>query len=129
MAIKEFDVFVIGTGSSGKKIAFDCAADGMKVAIADNREFGGTCANRGCDPKKVLAGVTEIYQSAKNLEGKGFLDIPKIDWESLQKYKQTFTGAVPAANEKRLVKAGITLYHQSPKFLDENTLSVEGKTV
>lgn len=129
MAIKEFDVFVIGTGSSGKTIAFDCAAAGMKVAIADNREYGGTCANHGCDPKKVLAGATEIYQAAKNLEGKGFIDIPTVDWESLQQYKQTFTSAVPAANEKRLIKAGITLYHQSPKFLDENTLSVEGKTV
>lgn len=129
MAIKEFDVFVIGSGSSGKKIAYDCAAEGMKVAIADNREFGGTCANRGCDPKKVLAGVTEVFQAAKNLEGKGLNSLPKIDWESLQQYKQTFTSAVPAANEKRLLKAGITLYHQSPKFLDENTLSVEGKTV
>lgn len=129
MAIKEFDVFVIGTGSSGKTIAFDCAAEGMKVAIADNREFGGTCANRGCDPKKVLAGVTEAYQAVKNLEGKGLGPIPKIDWESLQQYKQTFTSAVPAANEKRLAKMGITMYHQSPKFLDKNTLSIEGKTV
>ncbi|PWH84678.1 dihydrolipoyl dehydrogenase family protein [Brumimicrobium oceani] len=129
MAIKEFDVFVIGTGNSGKTIAFDCAAAGMKVAIADNREYGGTCANRGCDPKKVIAGVTDVYQSAKNLEGKGLTGIPKIDWENLQEYKQTFTSAVPAVNEKRLKKAGISLYHQSPKFLDENTLSVEGKTV
>ena len=53
MGIKEYDVFVIGTGTAGKNVAYDCAAEGMRVAIADNREFGGTCANRGCDPKKV----------------------------------------------------------------------------
>ena len=129
MAIKEFDVFVIGTGSSGKRIAFDCAAMGMKVAIADNREYGGTCANRGCDPKKVLSGVTEVYQAAKNLENKGLTSVPKIDWNSLQEFKQNFTSPVPIVNERRLIKAGISLYHQSPKFLDENTLSVEGKTV
>lgn len=129
MGIKKFDVFVIGTGSAGKTIAFDCAAEGMKVAIADNREFGGTCANRGCDPKKVLVGITEVYQKAKNLNGKGLIHSLKIDWESLQKYKNTFTSAVPAVTEKNLAKAGITMYHQSPKFLDKNTLSVEGKTV
>lgn len=129
MAIKEYDVFVIGSGTAGKSVAYDCIAEGMTVAIADNREYGGTCANRGCDPKKVLVGITEAFQMAKNLEGKGIVKAPNIDWQALQKYKSTFTDAVPAATERDLKKAGIDMYHQSPKFLDENTLSVEGKTV
>src|SRR5690554_3448429 len=129
MAIKEYDVFVIGSGTAGKTVAYDCVSEGMTVAIADNREFGGTCANRGCDPKKVLVGITEAFQLAKNLEGKGIVEAPKIDWTSLQKYKATFTDSVPAVTERDLKKAGIEMYHQSPKFLDENTLSVEGKTV
>lgn len=129
MAIKEFDVFIIGTGTAGKTVAYDCAADGMSVAIADEREYGGTCANRGCDPKKVLVGITEAYKLTKDLEGKGIVEAPKIDWVALQKFKSTFTTAVPAATERDLRKAGIEMYHQSPKFLDENTLSVEGKTV
>ncbi len=129
MAIKEYDVFVIGTGTAGKKVANDCAAEGMKVAIADNREFGGTCSQRGCDPKKVLVGITEAMQLSENLKGKGIVSVPKIDWTALQKFKSTFTDAIPAATEKDLQKAGIDIYHQSPKFLDQNTLSVEGKTV
>ena len=127
MAIKEFDVFVIGTGVQ-KNDSFDCAVAGMKVAIADNREYGGTSAIAACDPKSI-GHVTEIYQAAKNLENKGLTNIPKINWEHLQKYKQSFTGPVPIVNERRLFEAGISLYHQSPKFLDPNTLSVEGKTV
>lgn len=129
MVIKEFDVLVIGSGVSGKSIALDCASEGMKVAIADNREFGGTCAIRGCIPKKVLAGVTEVIQSARNLEGKGLESVPKIDWKSLQKFNHSFTNSVPLESEKSLKKAGITLFHQSPQFIDEHTLSVEGKTV
>ena len=129
MAIKEYDVFVIGTGTAGKTVAFDCAEEGMKVAIADNREFGGTCANRGCDPKKVLVGVTEAVQLSENLKGNGIISVPKISWKHLQKFKSTFTDAVPASTEKKLKEAGIEMFHQSPKFLDENTLSVEGKTV
>jgi len=129
MAIKEYDVFVIGTGTAGKTVAYDCAAEGMKVAIADNREFGGTCANRGCDPKKVLVGITEAMQLSENLKGNGIISVPKISWKDLQKFKCEFTDAVPASTEKKLKEAGIELYHQSPKFLNENTLSVEGKTL
>lgn len=129
MGFKHYDVFVIGTGTAGKGVAKDCAAAGMKVAIADNREYGGVCPNRGCDPKKVLVGATEIIQLAENLKGKGITSVPEINWQDLQKFKETFTSAIPAATEKDLKKAGIEMYHQSPKFLDENTLSVEGKTV
>jgi len=129
MGIKHYDVFVIGTGTAGKGVAKDCAAAGMNVAIADNREYGGVCPNRGCDPKKVLVGATEIVQLAENLKGKGITSVPGINWQDLQKFKENFTVAIPAATEKDLKKAGIEMYHQSPKFLDENTLSVEGKTV
>ncbi len=129
MGIKQYDVFVIGTGTAGKNVAMACAADGMKVAITDNREYGGTCPNRGCDPKKVLVGFTEIVQLAENLKGKGMVSVPEINWQDLQKFKDTFTEAIPFATERDLEKAGIEMYHQSPKFMDENTLSVEGKTV
>lgn len=129
MGIKHYDIFVIGTGTAGKGVAKDCAAAGLNVAIADNRAYGGTCPNRGCDPKKVLVGATEILQLAANLNGKGITETPSINWQDLQKFKQNFTSAIPAATEKDLKKAGIEMYHQSPRFLDENTLSVEGKTV
>jgi len=129
MGIEEFDVFVIGTGTAGKSVAKECVAEGLKVAIADNREFGGTCANRGCDPKKVLVGLTEILDRAGKMKGHGITKMPEFSWKDLMEFKKTFTGAVPAATEKDMKELGIKMYHQSPKFLDENTLSVEGKTV
>ncbi|GGZ54925.1 dihydrolipoyl dehydrogenase family protein [Mesonia mobilis] len=129
MGIEEFDVFVIGTGTAGKGVAKDCAEAGWKVAIADNREYGGTCPNRGCDPKKVLVGITEIIERSQNMLGLGISKMPEVNWQDLQKFKYKFTGAIPAATEKDLAELGIKMYHQSPKFLDENTLSVEGKTV
>ncbi|MFS4466616.1 dihydrolipoyl dehydrogenase family protein [Maribacter sp. 2210JD10-5] len=126
--MEEFDVFVIGSGVAGQTVAKACADKGKKVAIADRREFGGTCANRGCDPKKVLLGVTEIWEEAQNLKGKGIEKLPELNWKKLQKYKRSFTKAIPAATEKNLKKKGISLYHQSPEFVDERTLKVEGKT-
>lgn len=129
MAVLHFDVFIIGTGRSGRDVATACADAGKKVAVSDSREYGGTCANRGCDPKKVIVGLTEILQRAIDLKGFGINDVPGFSWEDLQKFKSGFTDAVPFVNERKLKEHGITLYHQSPKFIDKNTLSVEGKTV
>lgn len=129
MEIKEFDVFVIGTGSAGKTVAEACVEAGKKVAIADHREFGGTCANRGCDPKKVLVGLSEIMDRTEKMKGKGITQMPEFSWQDIQNFKKKFVDAVPAATEKDLKSLGIEMYHQSPQFLDENTLSVEGKTI
>ncbi len=129
MAFKEYDVFIIGTGTAGKNVAKDCVASGLKVGIADNREYGGTCANRGCDPKKVLLGITEIMDRAAKMKGKGITKAPEVSWEDAMAFKETFVNAVPASTEKNLDGLAIDLYHQSPRFLNENTLSVEGKTI
>ncbi|GAA4232611.1 NAD(P)/FAD-dependent oxidoreductase [Postechiella marina] len=129
MEIRKFDVVVIGSGTAGQTVATTCAKNGLNVAIADNRVFGGTCANRGCDPKKVLLAATEAIHISNNLQGKGIDTLPQLNWGNLQKFKKKFTKAVPAGTESKLNDLGIHLYHQSPKFIDKNTLKIEGKTV
>ncbi|MBP2833174.1 NAD(P)/FAD-dependent oxidoreductase [Aquimarina sp. U1-2] len=129
MKIKEFDVFIIGSGVAGQTVAEQCVKNELTVAIADKRAYGGTCANRGCDPKKVILGSTEIIKQAKDLLGKGITKLPQSNWKDVMSFKQEFTAAVPAGTEEKLRDMGITLYHQSPKFIDSNTLSVEGKTI
>ena len=126
---KKYDVFVIGSGIAGQTVAKACVEAGKKVAIADIREFGGTCANRGCDPKKILLGAMEVVELSKNLKGKGIRKPAKVNWRQLQKYKRNFTANIPASTERTLKEVGIKLFHQSPKFLEENTLLVEGKKV
>ena len=46
----KFDLVVIGSGTAGSTVAFQCRAAGWSVAIIDSLPFGGTCALRGCDP-------------------------------------------------------------------------------
>lgn len=50
--IKKYDLIVIGTGSAGSITAAKCNKAGWNVAMVDDRPFGGTCALRGCDPKR-----------------------------------------------------------------------------
>src|SRR5215469_3190835 len=100
-SMKNFDALVIGTGSAGQTAAYTCAQKGQSVAIVDNRPFGGTCANRGCDPKKVLVGSAEALAFATQLKDKGVtFDNLHIDWSALMQFKKTFVKDVPESVEK-----------------------------
>lgn len=68
--MERFDVIVVGTGS-GSTVARRCAAAGKKTAIIDSQPMGGTCALRGCVPKKVLVGIAQVLSLNKQLQGKG----------------------------------------------------------
>ncbi len=127
--MKKFDVFIIGSGMAGMTIANKCASKGLTVAITDELPYGGTCALRGCDPKKVLIGATEVVDFATRLKGKGIDTVPTIDWSSLMAYKQTFVDPVPANIEKGYKKSGITTYHSPAKFISANRLVVDNETV
>jgi glutathione reductase (NADPH) len=52
---EHFDLVTIGGGSGGVAASRRAAAHGAKVAIIEQDRFGGTCVNRGCVPKKLLA--------------------------------------------------------------------------
>ena len=49
----DFDLVVLGGGSAGLAGAFRAAAHGARVALREPAEFGGTCVNHGCVPKRV----------------------------------------------------------------------------
>lgn len=53
---EQYDLVVIGTGAAALMTTMQVRATGWRVAVADCRPFGGTCALRGCDPKKLLIG-------------------------------------------------------------------------
>lgn len=122
---QKFDLIVIGTGSAGSAAASTCRKAGWEVAIIDSRPFGGTCALRGCDPKKVLVGAAELIDWNRRMEGKGVsAKGPEINWSSLMRFKKTFTEPVPQSVEKAYTKAGIATYHGRTRFLDRTTVQV-----
>ena len=50
----DFDVIVIGAGYGGFDAAKHAADHGLRTAIIESRDMGGTCVNRGCVPSKAL---------------------------------------------------------------------------
>ncbi|WPY97442.1 NAD(P)/FAD-dependent oxidoreductase [Christiangramia sp. OXR-203] len=127
--MKKYDVFIIGSGMAGMTIANKCASKGLSVGITDELPYGGTCALRGCDPKKVIIGATEVRDFAQRLKGKGIDTIPNINWKDIMAFKQTFVDEMPRKIEKGYKKNGIDTFHSSATFRNENTLSVGNETI
>src|SRR5436305_10253957 len=107
---KSFDLVVIGTGSAASTVATRCRAAGWSVGIVDSRPFGGTCALRGCDPKKVLVGIADAVDSVRRLRGRGVTGDVRIDWSELMRFKRTFTEPFPASRENSYASAGIEAF-------------------
>lgn len=123
---QDFDVVVIGSGSAGGTIARACAQAGKHVAVIDSRPFGGTCALRGCDPKRVLIGAAEIVDAYERLADEGvFSGSPVIAWSKLMAFKRRFTEPVSSDRENEFRKLGITRFHGRAHFLDGSTLEVD----
>lgn len=132
---KKFDVIAIGTGTAASAVAQRCRAAGWQVAVVDSRPFGGTCALRGCDPKKVLVGAAEAVDWARRMKGNGIrAEQLQIDWSELMRFKRTFTQPVPKNREAEFVNTGIATFHGRARFVGRSMIrvgeeSLEGRHV
>jgi glutathione reductase (NADPH) len=127
---RQFDVIAIGTGSAASAVASRCREAGWQVAIVDSRTFGGTCALRGCDPKKVLVGAAEAVDWIRRMKGKGIqAEKLQINWPELMRFKRSFTGPVPKRREDGFAKAGIAAFHGRARFAGPTTLQVGEETL
>jgi glutathione reductase (NADPH) len=123
---QNFDLIVIGTGTAASTTAAQCSSAGWHVAIIDSLPFGGTCALRGCDPKKVLVEAARIIDSSQRHEGKGIIgsDGISIKWSDLIRFKRTFTDHFPRDREASYTKAGIVPFHGHASFIGPTTVKV-----
>ncbi len=124
------DVIVLGTGTAAQTVAYTCREAGRSVAVVDYHPYGGTCQLRGCDPKKVLVGVSYLVDWSQRMQGKG-VSAPglSISWPDLIRFKRTFTDPVPEQNEQSFKQAGIITRHGRAHFIDRTSVRVGEDTL
>jgi dihydrolipoamide dehydrogenase len=69
--VKKYDIVVIGGGPGGYVAALRAAQHGMKVALVEAHDLGGTCLNRGCIPSKTLLRHSEIIENIEKAKSWG----------------------------------------------------------
>jgi glutathione reductase (NADPH) len=121
---RRFDLVVVGTGVTSA-VATRCREAGWSVAVVDSRPFGGTCALRGCVPKKILVGAAEAVHHARDMAAIG---VPAagltIDWPALMRFKRSMVDPTPERTEQGWAKIGVEQFHGRARFVDSTTLAV-----
>src|SRR5712692_4188481 len=111
-----YDLVVLGSGTAAQGTSARVRAGGWRVAVIDHRPFGGTCALRGCDPKKMLISGAEAIDAAARMRGHGVAGELRLEWRDLMAFKRSFTDPVPHNVEERLTRSGIEALHGRARF-------------
>lgn len=128
-----YDVVVIGSGAAGMSAAHIAARARQKVALIERDHYlGGECPNYACVPTKALLHVAKLYHAIESADRFG-LQVSRVTpvVRLIQKYKDHVVSQTGGRNltAKRLAESGIVLIRGEAKFLDQHTLSVNGKNI
>ncbi|HEM47270.1 MAG TPA: glutathione-disulfide reductase, partial [Alphaproteobacteria bacterium] len=124
----EYDLFVIGAGSGGVRAARTAGALGARVAIAEDRFFGGTCVNIGCVPKKLLVYASHFAEEFEDAAGFGWtVGERSFDWKTLIANKDEEIARLNGIYERLLKNSGVEIKWGRATVVDGHTVEIDGR--
>lgn len=121
----KFDLVVIGAGPGGYEAAVEGVQKGMKVALVENRELGGTCLNRGCIPAKTILHTAELYHDLQSGPSIGLTARePVIDMEMVQKRKDEVLEQLRKGIASLMKTNRISVFYGTGTILDREHVKV-----
>jgi glutathione reductase (NADPH) len=126
----DYDLFVIGAGSGGVRASRIAAGLGARVAVAEERYFGGTCVNVGCVPKKLFSYAAHFHDDFQDSVGYGWESgAPDFNWSTLVANKDIEINRLNGIYEKILKSNNVTIFESRARITGPNSVSVDNKTV
>lgn len=130
MSEYDYDLFVIGAGSGGVRCARMSAAKGAKVAIAEERYFGGTCVNVGCVPKKLYVYGSHVSEEVELARSYGWnIEPPTFNWAQLRDSKVKEIERLNGIYHRLLGNAGVEVFSGRAEIKGPHEVKVLGKIV
>ena len=109
----DFDVIVIGAGYGGFDAAKHAADHGLRTAIIESRDMGGTCVNRGCVPSKALlaaSGRVRELADVEHLKGFGIHAAPvRFERQKIADHANQLVATIRTNLTKTLERTGVTI--------------------
>ncbi len=123
--MNDYQLIVIGAGPGGYTAALRASRLGMKTAVVEAREAGGTCLNRGCVPTKALLHVSEAYRSATASAGVGVhVEGARVDMAEVFAYKRRISETLSQGVESLLKGAKAPLLRGRAQIVAPHTVRV-----
>ena len=125
---ERFDLLVIGGGSGGLAHAQRAAEYGANAAVIEHGPLGGTCVNVGCVPKKVMWYAAHYAHQLHHAVDYGYdISIDGHDWSALKARRDAYVARLNNIYSNNLDKRGVTYIEGHARFIDANTIDVDGK--
>lgn len=123
------DLLVLGTGNAGMAAAGIAQRNGQSVTLIESGDVGGTCAIKGCVPKKVLVAAAQNLDAIARA-GDHAIKVGEVtlDWPALIKRERTFVEGVPDMFKNSITSRGMTLVSGKARFTGPNAVDVDGET-
>lgn len=125
----DYDLFVIGGGSGGVRAARVAAAEGVKVALAEEDRYGGTCVIRGCVPKKLMVFASEYAGMVEDAQAYGWDIKPgAFDWDAFKGKLHAELDRLEGIYRNLLKNSGVESFDQRAKMVDAHTVELADGT-
>ncbi|MGB8451186.1 MAG: dihydrolipoyl dehydrogenase [Anaerocolumna sp.] len=126
---EKYDLVVIGAGPGGYTAAIKAAKSGLKTALIENREVGGTCLNRGCIPTKTLMHSSHLYYEALSFDKFGIgISGLSYDITKMQDRKDEVVNKIRDGISVLLKANKITVIYGTASILNQNSIRITMKT-
>ncbi len=128
MEAQKYSLIVIGGGPGGYVAAIRAAQLGMKTALVEDRDLGGTCLNRGCIPTKALLHSGELLETARDFASYGLkADNLGFDLGRIYENKNEIVNQLRGGIEALLKANGITVIPGKGRLLPGPAVEVSGQ--
>ena len=127
----DYQLLVIGAGSGGVRAARLAAQQGLRVAVVEQARLGGTCVNLGCVPKKLYTYAAAFGEDNQLARAYGWEVDANLafDWQRLQRNVQAELRRLNSIYGQVLASSGASVHFGAAEFVDEHTVSVDGKSL
>ena len=126
----DYDLFVIGAGSGGVRLARMSASYGARVGIAEEEQIGGTCVLRGCIPKKLLVYASHYPHELEDSKGFGWtFGAGTLDWPALIAAKDREINRLSDIYINLLRQSGVAMHAGRATLVDAHTVAIGERTI
>ena len=128
--MEPFDAIVIGTGQAGPSLAGRLDSEGLKTAVVERHQVGGTCVNTGCTPTKALVASARAAYMARRAADFGVqIDGPvRVDMKRVNARMKEIAGHSNGGLTRWLEgMQNVSLLRGHARFEDAHTVTVNGE--
>lgn len=128
--MKKYDFIIIGAGGA-QEFAFAAAGKGLKVALIDEKEPGGTCLNRGCIPTKIMLQTAEVARYIRDSKSFGIDSvINKIDYPAIRNRVYSMVSKWRKSIFKVINSLeNLDFYNSTAKFIDNKIIEIDNNKI